>query len=134
MTQKVIFLIDLSMKILLIIKQLITFQIFYLIKVIKIYCYVNQEFIADRYGTSIEDLVEKSRAISFHTLITNSSFMEMLMGLKHNEYHSSDCILIKLSKEQQKRTVRQILIPYSLSGIWILFSIELYSKEIQDLC
>ena len=56
------------------------------------------------------------------------------MGIKHNKYHSIDRILIKLTKEQQKRTIRQILIPYSLSGIWILFSIELYSREIQVLC
>ena len=95
-------------------------------------CY--QEFIAERYGTSIEDLVEKSRAVSYHTLITDSYFMELLMEIKHNKYHSIDRILIKITKEQQKRTVRQILIPYSLSGIWILFSIELYSREIQVIC
>ena len=55
-------------------------------------CY--QKFIAERYKTNLEDLVEKSNAVSYHNLITDSSFIELLMGLKHNEYHSIDRNLI----------------------------------------
>ena len=91
----------------------------------------RQSFIAERYESSSNDFINKSKWVSNCTLIVDTTFMDSLMETYVERYNNVDYLLRKMIREQHKKTIRHILIPFYVSKTWILLDVELYAKEIQ---
>ena len=91
----------------------------------------RQSFIAERYESSSSDFINKSKWVSDCTLIVDTTFMDSLMETYVERYNNVDYLLRKMIREQHKKIIRHILIPFYVSKAWILLDVELYAKEIQ---
>ena len=91
----------------------------------------SEKFIADRYFLDIEAFKQRARSVLSHSLILDSDFVTTLTITKPQRFSNADLWIIKMINKYSRATIRQIIIPLYILGIWILISIELYSLQIR---
>ena len=91
----------------------------------------SEKFIADRYLLGIEAFKQRARSVLNKTIILDSDFVATLMISKPQRFSNADLWIIKMVNKYSRATIRQIIIPLCVCGIWILISIELYSLQIR---